>query len=582
MLNFKVMRKVKIFILLLIVAILYGFLSSCEEMFGDYLEKPPGVDVTVDTIFSSPTQVETAITNLYNYDMGGFSIFPIQGGAMQWELNTAYTDEGISGQVWTFSNQYHAGTLTASGMLPIDRAWGARFRGIRHANIILERVDDVPGMSQQEIDEAKGQARFIRALRYFEMFKRYGGMPIIRESMELSDDFFVGRNTIQEVVDFIVEDCDAAIGLLPDMQPVNMFGRASKGAALMLKSRTLLYAASPLFNTGTPYMNMDNIENNNLICFGDYNIERWQAAADAAKACLDWAEATGHHLITDKGIDENYRFMHENDGNAEIILASRIYSRGSAWTWPWVPFIIWSPGHGSSMTYNFLQLYERQNGTNQTWDPTGGDNLTEKLSELDRRFHQSTAPVGSYWNDDIPLVSSFVGGELYNGCFGGTWITKFCPRAMRKSGGSYVPNDIVFRLGEAYLNYAEALNEAQGPVPEAYAAINTIRARSGQPDLPQGLSQEEFRERVRNERAIELMGEFHRQWDINRWLVAEDILNGEFKGFRAYRNPEPPNFRYEVYNIGTRVFPKRQYLLPLLRDEVLKKDGYLIQNPGWN
>ncbi len=571
----------KIFLLLIGFAILCGTLSSCEEMFGDYLDKAPGIDVTIDTIFSSPTQVETAIVHLYNYDAGGFSIFPIAGGAMQWEYNTCYTDEGQSGQTWTFSNTYNSGALTAAGMFPIDRAFNSRWVGIRHANILLQRVDDVPGMTKQQIDEAKGQARFIRALRYFEMFKRYGAVPIVDKPFELSDDFFVGRSTLQDVINFIVEDCDAAASLLPDKQPVNMYGRASKGAALMLKARTLLYAASPLFNTGTPYMDMDNKEHNSFICLGNYDVNRWQVAADAAKACIDWALSNGYHLITDKGVDENYRYMHENDGNAEIILASRIYGSGPAWTWPWIGFIIWSHAHGSSMTYNFLQLYEKQDGTKQDWDPEGGDDLIKKLSELDRRFHQSTAPVGSYWNDDIPLVNSFVGGDLYNGCFGGTWITKFCPRAMRKSGGSYVPNDVIFRLAEAYLNYAEALNEAKGPVKEAHDAVNKIRARSGQPDLPSNLTQGEFRERVRNERAIELFGEFHRQWDLNRWLIAEEVLNKEFKGFRAYGNPEPPNFRYEVYNIGTRVFPRRQYLLPFLRDEVLKKD-YLIQNPGWD
>ena len=571
----------KIFLLLIGFTILSGVLTSCEDIFGDFLDKAPGIDVTIDTIFSSPSQVETAIVHLYNYDAGGFSIFPVSGGAMQWEYNTAYSDEGQSGQTWTFSNTYNSGALTAAGMFPIDRAFNSRWVGIRHANILLQQVDDVPGMTSQQINEAKGQARFIRALRYFEMFKRYGSVPIVETPFELSDDFFVGRNKLEEVVDFIVADCDAAASLLPEKQPVDMFGRASKGAALMLKARTLLYAASPLFNTGTPYLDMDNKEHNSYICLGDYDVNRWQVAADAAKACIDWAQSNGYHLITDKGVDENYRYMHENDGNAEIILASRVYGPGTAWNWPWIGFIIWSHSHGSSMTYNFLQLYEKQDGTQQDWNPIGGDDLTEKLSELDRRFHQSTAPVGSYWNADIPMVNSFVGGNLNAGCFGGTWITKFCPQGMRKSGGSYAPNDVIFRLAEAYLNYAEALNESQGPVNEAYNYVNIIRSRSGQPDLPPDLTQDQFRKRVRNERAIELFGEFHRQWDLNRWLIAEEVFNKDFQGFKAYRNPAPPNFRYEVYNIGTRIFPRRQYLLPFLRDEVLKKD-YLVQNPGWD
>jgi hypothetical protein len=391
------------------------------------------------------------------------------------------------------------------------------------------------------------------------------------------------------MVDFIVADCDAAAQDLPDAYTTDMRGRSTKGAALALKAKTLLYAASPLFNTANPYFNMPDPATNSLICYGDYDANRWQLAADAAKAVLDWAPAGGIALITNQGIDKNYRYVFEVNDNDEVILATKPAGAKLNGEFPWTTMYpqgfysnTWQCG--LSMTVNFLRKYEKQDGTPQTWDPVGGTDLIPKYQELDRRFLQSTAIVGSYWNVNIPLVNSQVGGKHFGagpGCVTGTWITKFIPPSMTQAARSGMANDIMFRLGEAYLNYAEALNEAQGPIAAAYAAINTIRARSGQPDLPTNLSKEEFREKVRNERAIELFDEDHRFWDIRRWLIAKQdgVMQGDMLGFKVYANPAPPNYRYQTYVFEIRSWHTQMYLYPIHRAEVLK--GYIIQNPGY-
>ncbi len=588
MLNSKEIKTMKYIKTLIVCALIYTLLPSCEDMMGDFLEKPPGVDVTEDTIFSSLVQVETFIAGTYRY--GIHSVFPTWDetytGTKFGSTMAATTDEAEAANTWVDQQAWNVADINIDNVdWKFDYRKNNRFKAIRRANILMQRIDGVPDLDASYVKQVHGEARFIRALNYFELLKRYGGIPIIEKKFELTDDFFLGRNTIQEVVDFIVTDCDEAIASLPDAYSSNYRGRVTKGAALMLKARTLLYAASPIFNTGQPFLDMDHPADNDLICYGNSDVNRWNLAANAAKAVIDWAPSGGISLITSEGADKNYKYIFEKNDNSEIILANKSIGARGIWEWPWTGMMpmgfysnTWWMGY--SMTFNFLTKYEKQDGTPQIWGLEGED-LVQKYNELDHRLKQSVAVVGSYWNPDIPMVASQVGGQYGSDNYGGQWITKFIQRSQTNSNPMAMINNIIYRLAEAYLNYAEALNEATGPVAAAYDAVNVIRNRSGQPDLPPGLSQDQFRERVRNERAIELFDEDHRFWDIRRWLIAEEegVMVGNFYGLKAYSNPAPPNFRYEIYQFETRSFSKKLYLLPFDRDEVLK--GYLIQNPGW-
>lgn len=564
-------------------------LPSCEDMMGDYLEKAPGVDVTEDTIFTNKVQVETFIASMYRF--GLHSNMPryetTNTGGVKYNTLAVACDEAYAGATWVDGTAWNNASVTIDNInTKEDYRFFIRFKAIRMANILLKRIEEVPELDPAFVTQVKGEARFMRALNYFEMLKRYGGVPIVDKKFELTDNFNIPRSTLKETVDFIVSDCDAAASALPDAYPTNMRGRSTKGAALILKSRTLLYAASPIFNTGTPFLDMADKAKNNLICYGNTDPARWQLAADAAKAVIDWAPNGGIALITNQGVDKNYRYMSDKPDNSEIILANKMLGSRAIWEWPWtgiLPIGTYSGtwGMGNTMTFNFVTKYEKKDGTPQTWNMGGGTDLTQKYNELDLRFKQTVTVVGDRWNNDFPMINSYVGGNHNTNNFGGQWIFKSIPQSLTNSANRAMPNDKIFRLGEAYLNYAEALNEAKGPVAEAYAAVNIIRARSGQPDLPAGLTQDQFRQRVRNERAIELFDEDHRFWDIRRWLIAEEdgVMKGNFYGLKAYLNPAAPNFRYEVYTYQIRSFNKQMYLHPFLRNEVLK--GYLVQNPGW-
>ncbi len=572
-------------------AILYGVLfltaSSCDKKLSEFLDKAPGVDVTESTIFSSKVQLETFIAGTYR--IGLHSIFTYNDANLipttrTYTINAPITDEAESEVTFVHTQLWNAASITSADALvgQEDYRYYIRWTAIRNCNIILERLNEVPGLDDIYKNQVIGEVKFIRALNYAEMLKRYGGVPIIDKRFQLTDDFKVKRSTVEDVVNFIVKDCDDAVAKLPATYSSNFRGRATKTAAQMVKARTLLFAASPLFNTAQPYLPLG--DNNKLICYGSQDNNRWQLAADAAKAVLDLAPAGGFTLVTDKGVDKNYKYVWEQNDNPEIVLAEKAYGSRARTQFPWYgtqPATISGAWTGVTVIHNFVRKYEKKDGTAQTWNLNGGGtDLLKKYAELDSRFAQTVGYVGSYWNKDWPVLETFQGGRNADGCFGGAWMKKLIPDVLSTSSGA-VPNSIVFRLAEAYLNYAEALNEAQGPMPAAYDAVNTIRQRSGMPKLPAGLTKEQFRDRVHNERDIELAFEDHRLWDIRRWKIAEQegVMRGAMYGIKVYKIAGSTEYRYDPYIIENRSFLPQMYLHPFLNTEVFK--GYLVQNPGW-
>lgn len=568
--------------LLIYTSLLILLHVSCSK---DFLDKAPGVDVSEDLIFSSKVEVEKAVAGLYLQGMPS-----IYGTHTQiaGTINSRFglkgaCDEAELGATWASEQAWNNGDVNSDGVTSIDFRYHQRWSAIRRANILLERIDEVPDADQSYKNRIKGEAKFMRAINYFEMLKRYGGVPIVDKRLTSADVLSspITRSSFEEVLDFIIKDCEEATAVLPNNYPSEMKGRVTKGAALMVKAKALLLAASPQFNTATPYLDFG--EHNKLICLGNFNIDRWQKAADAAKAVLDWAPSGGIKLITNQGADKNYKYAWETYDNSELILINKTTGPRTRNQYPWLgilPTSIYNGYGGTSPTHNFVKMYEKKDGTPQTWNLEGGDDLNQKYAELDPRFSQTVLYNGSYLNPEFPEIQTYQGGAHTIDCKGGSWQRKLVPDAFRRSG-SFTPNNYIYRLADAYLMYAEALNEIQGPVPAAYSAVNAIRNRSGMPDLPSGLTKEQFRERVRNERAIELAFEENRIWDIMRWQIAEEegVMQGSMWGLKIFKIEGSTEFRYEPYVFETRTFLKRMYLHPFLRSEVVK--GYLVQNPGY-
>jgi hypothetical protein len=507
---------------------------------------------------------------------------------------SASCDEAKMPIGWYWSNTWNMGGITVGSASQEDINWPVRFNALRYCYIMMDRIKKVPDVDADYAALIKGEMQWLIADNYFEMVKRYGGVPIVRKYYQVGDNFKIPRASLQETFDFIIANLDSAAAVLPDAWPTNWKGRITKGAALALKAKALLYAASPLFNTDTPYLSMADPANNNLICFGNYDANRWKAAADAAKATIDWAPQGGVALVTNAiggGPTKNYKYAWEVLDNPEIIIAEKfnglngLNKTGSS-SMPWAtimpnPMGGWT---GVCPTQTFIEkFYDKTDGTPQTWSDNGTD-LNQKYAQLDPRFAQTIGYNGCKWNNSTTLETFLPDGKHKNYCVTGYWMKKFIPDAETSAGVKTPVSWPYLRLNEMYLIYAEALNEfSAAPPQEAYDAVNTIRTRSGMPALPAGLTQDQFRQRVRKEWGVEFAFEDHRFWDIKRWMIAEDpgVMQGPITVLTVnkFGTGTPQQFQYTRTVLENRVWKRFTYLNPFRIAEVNK--GYIIQNPGY-
>ncbi|MBN2486095.1 MAG: RagB/SusD family nutrient uptake outer membrane protein [Bacteroidales bacterium] len=609
---------------LLISSLFIILLTGCAE---DFLEKPAGGAVTVDTIFNTKNQAQYAVASMYEASIQSYYVYSAGG---QGHANSCARPGIITDEVYLQSNvrwiaqnigidAYYSGTMTA-GATPDIPGFGPHFLGIRRANLVLKNIDKVTDASQAWKDDVRGQAIFCRALQHFELFRYYGGIPVI-ETVLGEDNLKISRSSVETVVNTIVGWCDEAAALLPESRPATEFGQVTRLSALALKSRVLLYAASPLFNT-PPEMASKVIRfgdgRDSVLCYPNYDKNRWKLAADAAKDVLDNAAAAGVEIFDDHQPEStgdtretigNYEFVWNEYANKEIILANTQFTNND-----WGQGLIWALtnqcragcsasgigqwGPMNNVPVEFAMLYEKRDGTNWTVTPgDSGDDLATFLEglDLDPRFYQSIAYGGMLYNSSYGRLEYYKAGDgISDGKLGGTdqdnygfalEAYKFAPR-IENAAISRISWP-VFRLAEFYLNYAEALNEFEGPA-NAYEALNITRIRSGMPEKT-GLSQEEFRLAVHNERTVELAFENHRYNDLLRWLKAEEALNKPFHGFKTTAKASGGTTAWHAYTVSlfeTRAFPKKYYYLPFPNEEISKDylgdeqtwDG---QNPGW-
>ena len=401
-----------------------AILLSSVLMFScsDYLEAPPSVDLDEDGVFADRTLTEQYITGIYAEGMPlGFSM---GSSGIDRKLCATSTlagacDEAEQGANWGKGNaSWNVDNHNNSSIdWDEDPRHNTRWQTLRKCNIVLERIDEVPD-DPGDVDfktRSRGEAYFMRALVFWEGVYRYGGLPIIHRRINPSEDGKLPRNTFSDCVDSILVDCDRAASILPDYYTNSILvRRANRIAALALKSRVLLYAASPLFNTDDPYLPLSG--NNDLIGYGNYSKERWNEAAKAAKAAITAVESSGYYDLYDEGTPEtNYEHVWTAPDNKEIILANKKYRNFTTSSHPITSNIpawagsSWSDG-GLFTTFNFVRFYEKKDGNQQTWNMDGGDDLLEKYDELDPRFAQTIAAHGANWNTEIGILNFLPGG----------------------------------------------------------------------------------------------------------------------------------------------------------------------------
>lgn len=455
---------------------------------------------------------------------------------------------------------YAAGEATPFNS-PFSDSWNTSYAVIARINKFLENFNP-PAADEEAAKVLRGEALFLRAFFYRELNDLFGGVPIVDKVQSLDDDLSVKRSTYEETMDFILKDLDEAASLLPDPADVTV-GRAHRAAALALKSRILLYAASPLHNP-------------------DNDMDKWQKAADAAKAVIDGG--FGYSLYP----DYNQLFLVDNNEEVIFDIQYQFPYRTTSNDYTLNPQGLNGAFGNSRPTENLVDRYEMSNGKKIT-DPGSGYDLQNPYVNRDERFYGTVLYNGVEWRG--VTVETF-----YDGAFGpgvndtystaahmtGYYLRKFLSQNEETNPIIFQDNRadqnwILIRYGEILLNYAEAEFQL-GNEDEARTYINRIRERAHQPDLPSSLSGTDLWERYVNERTIELAFEEHHYFDIRRWKTAPQLHVGPI--YKMEIENDNGNFIYSIGEMEQRVWYDAYYYLPIPQEEI-DKNPNLEQNEGY-
>jgi len=542
-------------------------LCSCN----DFLDREEDSFIDKTATFDSYNRTKQYLTYAYSLLPEGLNRF--SGGA----LLGAATDDACFAIESSNIQQFNNGSWNA--LSNPDNVWDRYFAGIakcctllensNHINLDISRLDPAKRVEYEnnlkDIRMWRAEAHFLRAYFNFELLKRYGPIPIIKSTLDINKDYSdTPRPTMKEVVEFIANDCDMAadsLELTPWRNMNDAFGRATKGAALALKSRLLLYAASPL------YVDFGDIDEANK----PSDATLWKAAADAAKAVID---------LNQYELASAYDDLFKNDFQNKEYIFVRRYPSNSDFEKSNFPVSYGGKG-GTNPSQNLIDDYEMLDGTAFDWsDPV---KAAHPFENRDERLLATVLMNGVLFKGK--RVATYPGGADAmpnpNATKTGYYLRKFLNENVNIQTGGGSDGHVVplFRLAEIYLNYAEALNEYDPTNPDIAVYLNKIRERVSLPDVPSGLTQEQMRTLIHHERRVELAFEEHRFWDVRRWKVASSTLGAPVKGVKITQD-DAGNFTYSPVQVEQRVFQPKMYWYPIPQSEVLKLHHW-EQNKGW-
>lgn len=562
------MKKSK-FILYIIFVFL--ILTGCKKDFLEfpYTEGP----VPEDIVWG----IDRNARGILNYAYRGLGValdrFNLGGGV----LLASASDESVSSDLSNAIVRINDGTWSPS--LTFDDQYSNLYTFIRMTNEFLTKSPTSAIYPFTDVPALRGEAFFLRAMYHFELFKRYGKIVLATRSFSPSENLDLPRNSIEEVVKQISDDCDSAFNLITAVYTGSGAtapydngydgtnrGRATKAAALALKSRLLLYYASPFYNTSN-------------------DLSRWQKAAEVAKTLIDLNK---HSLLSSTDYTNLWNYSNAaTQYNKEVILQSSAVLTNAIESNN-APIGFNGALGRNNPTQDLVDAFEMSNGKPIS-DPTSGYNPSNPYLNRDSRLARFIIVNGSTFQTGAltRVVETFDGGLDNQPTNPNSTKTGYYMRKFLSTTASYnIPTPatvrrvwVFFRYAETLLNYAEALNEAVGPNSDVYNAINLIRTRSAMPVLPAGLSQTQMRDRIRNERRVELCFEEHRFFDVRRWKLGEVIFNGPVRGMKIIKTG-PTTFTYTPFIVETRIFTAKNYLYPISQVE-LSRAPNLGQNPGY-
>jgi hypothetical protein len=598
------------------------FISSLVLVAGceDYLEKPDSSGMTEDVVFSTMNGADKVLAAAYAFAPWGFPSYMGADGSWNYAFRlmnhntTNMCDEAhTQSNAWDVQalNYYIKGTLSSNLQYPyLEDKWMFNYQAIRSAYLYLDKVDRVKDGDPAVIKIRKAEARAFIATKFYENFKRYGGLPWVPKYTELGETYSTKRLSIEASVDSICSLLDMAIPDLPAVTDGQEFGRINKISAMAMKARTLLWGASPLFNPEDNNSYFPSYSNQDLIKYDTYDKERWRLAAEAAEETLNEALANGYKLtmVGDNGITTYkeaykacvYYFPNDPIRNTEIIWGTRLTKTFNENEWGRYYRIPWGRmGTGFvPMVYctviplqNFVEFYEMNDGSDQ---PSDLYSKTNPYDNLDARFSASMF----YHNYQLdgnakPVVDMSFRSATDKGAnrpeavdnYTGYYYSKFI-KDQEVTGELSFHNGFwpYIRLAEIYLMVAEAWNEYDngGHNAQILDMINVVRNRAGQPDLQTipGFqnNQAYLRERIKRERAVELAFEEHRYFDLKRWKMGNEYIGCQTYMMDVTGSAASPTYEKKPFG-DQRFFSDKFYLYPIPLEEVQKSD--VIQNPGW-
>lgn len=531
---------------------------------SDFLDYTESSFYNKDGIFSEFGRSKSFVTNIYSY-------LPKDFNSVDGAMRAAATDEAM--HVWDLSAVHKFNNGVWSPIQPLDSHWGKMYAGIRAVNLFLSdgannTFDDLRYNTNYKelMDQYKLYAyevRFLRALFYFELAKRYGDVPFFTNVLTEKEANALTRTPFTQVVKFIADECSEIYNHLPQSYvsiPGGETGRATRGAALALKARVLLYAASPLHNPSGA-------------------VEPWRGAAVASKELIDLKQYT---------LDASYENVVNNRDTPELIFETR---EAASNTFEAANFPIGFEGGttGTCPTQNLVDAYEMKATGKAIHEVGSGYDPAAPYTQRDPRLSATILYNGATWKG-VPL-------EIWNGgkhappreraTKTGYYLKKYVIEGVSLNPTSPIAREhtwVIFRYGETLLNYAEAMNEAFGPSATgsgtlnmtAIEAVNLIRKRAGMPPFAEDITREGFREKLRNERRIELAFEDHRFWDIRRWKIGK--LTIDIYGMTISKSETGLIFSKKL--VEKRVWVEKMNFYPIEQSELFINRS-LNQNEGW-
>ena len=542
---------------------------SCKK---DLLDIKPIDFVSDVAVFQDITLTSQFVSDIYGTMLSGFERRDF-GYDQDWARGFANLDmmtDDIEGHNDLPMNRVQAGDLNSNFSMG-TQLWAVNYTLIRKANTLIARIDGVPTTNTALKDRLKAEAKFLRAFAYADLVKSFGGVPLIITEQNASDDLEVPRNTYDECVAFILKECDEAAAVLSPTYPDAELGRATKGAALALKARVLLYHASALNNPG-------NIAS------------RWDDAAKAAKEVMDMSPAV-YSLYPDY-----YQLFMTKAGNKEVIFAKKFGRPNRTHQSAWMLHMSFTPtgwgGWGAfHATQNLVDAFEMRT-TGLLPDQSGsGYDPQNPYANRDTRLDKAMLMNGSQFKGitvetfQSADLNAFADGNANSRTNGdrtktGYGLRKFIDEKNMTSDAVYQGGDndwIYMRYAEVLLNYAEAKNEFSGPDGTVYEALDEVRRRGGLPPLARNFSKEDLQTKIRNERRVELCFEEHRVYDVRRWKKGMTYFNQPVYRMNVIKNANG-TLTYSKVVLENRVYKESYNLFPIPQIET-ERNRKLTPNP---